>query len=116
MEKQVNQIAEKDPVGLKELNSPYLKMLYNLLAVVPILLVASAVFYIVSMFSSQGSISMGSYLSRAQKWNEEGLSKKFSEISFVNRIMPSHNTEENIHYMEWVSMTTEGEGKDAASS
>ena len=59
---------------------------------------------------------MPTYLQKAAKWNEEDLAKKLSEIKVAARIMPSQNTENNMLYMDWVSMTTESEKSDSAAS
>lgn len=59
---------------------------------------------------------MSSYLEKANKWNEANLSEKLSNIRLLARIMPSQNTEKNALFMDWVSMTTETEEKDSASS
>lgn len=59
---------------------------------------------------------MPTYLQKAAKWNEEDLAKKLSEIKVAARIMPSQNTENNMLFMDWVSITTESEKSDSAAS
>jgi len=59
---------------------------------------------------------MSSYLEKASKWNDENLAEKLGSIRMLARIMPSHLSEKNVLYMDWVSMTTETEGSNAASA
>lgn len=73
-------------------------------------------FFSTSYFSTSKTAKMSSYLEKASKWNEENLSEKLANIRLLARIMPSQNTEKNVLYMDWVSMTTETEEKDSTSS
>lgn len=109
-------IKDKDVMNLKKLTTQYYTEIYNLLAAIPILLVVATVFYSVSFFSTSRETKMSSYLEKANKWNEANLSEKLSNIRLLARIMPSQNTEKNALFMDWVSMTTETEEKDSASS
>ena len=59
---------------------------------------------------------MSAYLAKASKWEEGGLAEKLASIRLAARIMPSQNTENNALFMDWVSMTTEAEGKEATSA
>lgn len=102
-------VIEKDPINIKQFNTQYQKHLYNLLTTIPILLMAAAVVYSFSFFSSQRETKLSAYLDKASKWNEQNLSEKLSNIRLLARIMPSQNTEKNVLYMDWVSMTTETE-------
>jgi hypothetical protein len=109
-------VIEKDPINIKQFRTQYQKHLYNLLTSIPVLLILGGVVYSLSFFSSQRETKLSAYLDKASKWNEQGLSEKLSSIRLLARIMPSQNTEKNVLYMDWVSMTTDTEGKDAASS
>lgn len=109
-------VIEKDPINIKQFNSVYYKHLYNLLTSIPVLMIGAAIVYSVSFFSSSRETKLSAYLEKASKWNEQNLSEKLSNIRLQARIMPSQNTEKNVLYMDWVSMTTETEEKDAASS
>lgn len=108
-------VMDKDPVNLKQFNSRYFRQLYNLLSTLPLLLIVSIILISVSFFSTQRTAKMSNYLEKASKWNEEHLSEKLADIRLIARIMPSANSEKNILYMDWVSMTTETEQKDATS-
>lgn len=111
-----DKIKERDPTGLKRLQSPHTDDLYNLLATIPILLIVALIFFTVSFLTTQRETKMSDYLEKASKWNDDNIAEKISNIRLMARIMPSQNTEKNALIMEWVSMTTETEYKDAASS
>ena len=59
---------------------------------------------------------MSDYLEKADNWNENNIAEKISNIRLIVRIMPSQKTEGNAQFMDWVSMTTDTEYKDSASS
>jgi hypothetical protein len=81
-----------------------------------VLLTLAILFFAVSMFSSKKEVYLNNYLDKAAKWNDENIGEKLSNIKIGARIMPSFNTEGNLLYMNWVSMTTEIESSDAAAS
>ena len=59
---------------------------------------------------------MSDYLEKASKWNEENIGEKISNIRLAAKIMPSQNTQNNALFLDWVSMTTDTEQHDSASS
>jgi hypothetical protein len=109
-------VMDRDPIQLKQFKSKYTRQLYNLLSTIPILLVAAIAFYSLSFLSTRREAKMSSYLEKASKWNEENLSEKLANIRFISRIMPSRSTGQDTLYLDWVSMTTETEEKDATAS
>lgn len=74
------QVREKDPIDMKKFHTKYYNELYNLLSTIPILLVASIIFFTVSMFSTSREAKLSSYLEKASKWNEENMAEKFASI------------------------------------
>jgi hypothetical protein len=61
------------------------------------------------MFSTHKEVSLSKYLEKANKWNEQDIAKRLSQIKIVARVMPSQNTQDNMLLMDWVSMTTDTE-------
>jgi len=63
----------------------------------------------ISLFTTQRETKLSSYLEKASKWNQENIAERLGNIRLIAHIMPSQNTQRNVLFMDWVSMTTETE-------
>jgi hypothetical protein len=75
--------------------------------------VISASAFTVSFFGASKAALSSSFINKAKKWNKDKIADKLEQIKLKTRIMPSANDKDSTAYMDWVSMTTGSESKNA---